>query len=117
MQMWSNVMFPTYLHHLYYMQKSTISSSDHKMHNWSGLLHESALLYYKPQECDLAGCGQMIANHAQPCPACDQNLPGSPFLIFKGRGEPGSRLPCGSVALGFPVGVVPSLRSNALHCD
>ena len=39
----------------------------------------------EPQGCDLAGCGQMIAtthNHVQQCPARDQNLPGSPLLIF-----------------------------------
>ena len=36
------------------------------------------------------GCGQMIANHAQPCPAHDQNLPGSSpsyFLFGKGLGR------------------------------
>ena len=34
----------------------------------------------------------MIANHAQPCPARDQNLPVLISYLVKGRGEPGSRL-------------------------
>ena len=37
-----------------------------------------------------------MPNHVQPCPAHDQNLPGSPPLLIsysvKGQGEPGSRL-------------------------
>ena len=51
----------------------------------------------------------MIANHSQPCPARDQNLPGSPpsyFYPAKGRGEGRAWLQ-GTTDCGFSLLYIP----------